>query len=462
TRTRSSARPSRSAPRRCRRWWTSTARWCRPDPRRCRSSRRWRPRRPGSIRRSSSGPSPSAPCSICARSIQTPRRSPSSRSTRSPTTRSSSICARRRPTPPGTGPARCVSTSTTRWSRAARSRAAGATCSTASSGSRARTSPSACAPRATRPGTSAAGCARSWRTRARAAAAGRSGLEGRGAARLSKRARLSLSLRMAIGLVLGAGLGVAAHVAAAGEPWLTSLVENVTEPAGQLFLRMLFALVIPLIVSALPLGVTGLGDLRRVGRLGLRTLAYTVTTSAIAVALGVTLVNLFAPGLRVHAAAPAPAAAPATAPSGEGFGVDFFLQLVPKNPVEAMARGDMLAVMVFSLFLGIGLAATRTAGARRLEEVLQGVYDVVTTLLGWVIQLAPYGVAFLLFTATARMGFDVLRDLAAYVGVVLAALAIHMFGVYSTAVRWLGRTSPLAFFRGSPEAMISASSTASS
>jgi DAACS family dicarboxylate/amino acid:cation (Na+ or H+) symporter len=227
---------------------------------------------------------------------------------------------------------------------------------------------------------------------------------------------------------------------------------------------MLFGLVIPLIVSALPLGVTGLGDLGRVGRLGLRTLAYTVTTSAIAVALGVTLVNLFAPGASVKARAAAEATLPAAAPApvGDGFGVDFFLKLVPKNPVEAMAQGDMLAVMVFSLFLGVGLAATRTAGARRLEEALQGVYDVVTTLLGWVIQLAPYGVACLLFTATARMGFDVLRDLAAYVGVVLAALAIHMFVVYSLAVRWLGRMRPLDFFRGSREAMITAFSTASS
>jgi len=269
---------------------------------------------------------------------------------------------------------------------------------------------------------------------------------------------------MAIGLAVGAGAGVAAHFAAAGAPWLESLIANFTEPAGQLFLRMLFGLVIPLIVSALPLGVTGLGDLGRVGRLGLRTLAYTVTTSAIAVALGVTLVNLFAPGASVKARAAAEATLPAAAPApvGDGFGVDFFLKLVPKNPVEAMAQGDMLAVMVFSLFLGIGLAATRTAGARRLEEALQGVYDVVTTLLGWVIQLAPYGVACLLFTATARMGFDVLRDLAAYVLVVLAALAIHMFVVYSLAVRWLGKMRPLDFFRGSREAMITAFSTASS
>jgi DAACS family dicarboxylate/amino acid:cation (Na+ or H+) symporter len=268
---------------------------------------------------------------------------------------------------------------------------------------------------------------------------------------------------MGIGLAVGAGLGVLAHALARDADWLETVVESGTEPAGQLFLRLLFMLVIPLIATALPLGIVGLGDLRHLGRVGLRTLAYTVTTSTIAVAIGVTLVNLVAPGsgvaARVHegAAVPAPAAAPAG-----GFGADFFLRLVPQNPVQAMAEGDMLAVMVFSLLLGVGLAATRTDGARRLEEVLQGLYDVVMRLLDWVIRLAPYGVACLLFTATARMGFDVLRDLAAYVGVVVTALALHMFGVYSLAVRWLGGMSPLRFFRAIREAMITAFSTASS
>jgi DAACS family dicarboxylate/amino acid:cation (Na+ or H+) symporter len=194
---------------------------------------------------------------------------------------------------------------------------------------------------------------------------------------------------------------------------------------------------------------------------GLRTLGFTVTTSTIAVLLGVTLVNLVEPGAGVAAraattAAPAPAAAPGAS------GVDFFVQLVPSNVVRALADGDLLAVMLFALLLGVGLAATDTPGARRLEEALQGLYDVVMKLLGWVIELAPFGVAALLFTATARLGFDVLRDLAAYVLVVLAALAIHLFGVYSIAVRWLGGMSPRRFFRAVRPAMVTAFSTASS
>ena len=91
------------------------------------------------------------------------------------------------------------------------------------------------------------------------------------------------------------------------------------------------------------------------------------------------------------------------------------MQLVPSNPVAALADGDMLAVMVFSLLLGVGLAAVRTDATRRLEEALQGLYDVVMWLLALVIRLAPVGVACLLFTTTARLGYEVLRELASYV-----------------------------------------------
>ena len=128
-------------------------------------------------------------------------------------------------------------------------------------------------------------------------------------------------------------------------------------------------LVIPLIVSALALGVAGLGDLRQLGRIGLKTLAYTVVVSSIAVLIGVGLVNLVRPGDGLSPELRAPARrprAPSRAPPRPGAtGIDFLVNLVPSNVVKAMADGDMLAVMVFALFLGIGLALTRTErGAR--------------------------------------------------------------------------------------------------
>ena len=278
---------------------------------------------------------------------------------------------------------------------------------------------------------------------------------------------LGHSYRMLAGLVIGTTLGVLAHLAMGDAPALQQFVRLVTEPAGKIFLRLLFVLVLPLVVSALALGVAGLGDLKALGRIGLKTLAYTVVVSTIAVLIGVTLVNAFQPGAGLSPALKArllaqASAAPPPAPSAGASGVDFVVGLVPNNIVKAMADADMLAIMVFALLLGAGLAATRTDAARRFEEALQGLYDVTMRLLAMVIGIAPLGVAFLTFTLTARLGYDVLRQLGAYVFVVILALAIQQFVVYSISVAWLGRMSPIYFFRGVREAMLTAFSTASS
>jgi DAACS family dicarboxylate/amino acid:cation (Na+ or H+) symporter len=286
---------------------------------------------------------------------------------------------------------------------------------------------------------------------------------------LSPRRRLPLHARILLGAVVGAAAGVAAHLTAAGTPALDAVLRWVAGPIGQVFLRLLFMLVVPLVFAALALGVGGLGDLRRLGRVGGRTLAYTTLLSAIAVLLGVGLVNLLRPGEGMSAAArerlAAGAAERAAAVGTAGAprsGLDLLVKAVPDNPVRAAAEGDMLAWIVFSLFVGIGLAATRTPAARRLEEALEGLYDVSMTLVRMVIAAAPVGVAALLFTLTAQLGFEVLVQLARYVGVVLLALAIHQFGVFSLAVRLLGRASPWRFFRGVREAMVTAFATASS
>ncbi len=276
-----------------------------------------------------------------------------------------------------------------------------------------------------------------------------------------------LSVRMLIGLAAGILLGVVAHLTLHDTPFLTNFVRYVTDPVGKIFLRLLFVLVIPLIVSALALGVAGVGDMSRLGRIGLKTLAYTVVVSAIAVLIGVALVNLVRPGeglspeIKQQLLA-RPAAALPAAPSAGNSGMDFVVALVPMNAIKAMAEGDMLAVMVFSLLLGIGLTLTRTEPARRLEEMLQGLYDVVMKLLGLVIQMAPIAVACLLFTLTANLGWGVLLQLGAYVLVVVTALAIQQFVVYSITVSWLGGMNPIHFFRSIREAMLTAFSTASS
>jgi DAACS family dicarboxylate/amino acid:cation (Na+ or H+) symporter len=294
--------------------------------------------------------------------------------------------------------------------------------------------------------------------------------------------KAKLHTQMLVALLAGAGAGAAANAWWSGSAGLGWVVTNVSEPVGKVFLRLLFMLVVPLLFAALVEGVAGL-EVKRLGKIAAKTFAYTVAASAVAVVLGVTLVNVVQPGRRTAAtAAPAAAAAaaagtamaPGTAAApgaaapkpagalGEGVGIGLIVAMVPDNPIKAMAQGDMLAVMVFALIFGLGLRMTPTPAAARLREAIQGLYDVTTTLIGAVIKLAPIGVAALLFTLTARMGLGILRQLGAYVAVVLVGLAVHQFGVYSLSVRLLGGMSPLRFFRGVRVAMLTAFATASS
>jgi Na+/H+-dicarboxylate symporter len=283
------------------------------------------------------------------------------------------------------------------------------------------------------------------------------------------RTRLPLHTRILLGAAFGVAAGVLAHALFGGEPWLQALIRYGTRPVGQVFLRLLLMLVVPLIFAALALGVAGLGDLRSLGRVGLKTLAYTVCVSTIAVLTGLFVVNAIQPGTRVSPemrerllAGAAERAAAITAAPAPKSGIDLIVQIVPDNPIRAAANGDMLAWMFFALMIGIGLCLVRNEAVARFEEVLQGAYDVVMRLIHLVIGFAPVGVAALLFTLTAELGYEILGQLGSYVGVVLLALAFHQFVVYSLAVWLLGGMSPRRFFRGIQEAMVTAFSTASS
>ncbi|HEX5744978.1 MAG TPA: dicarboxylate/amino acid:cation symporter [Archangium sp.] len=271
--------------------------------------------------------------------------------------------------------------------------------------------------------------------------------------------------KMLLGIVIGTLAGIAANLLAGGTPWLEWVVTNITGLAGQLFLRALLMLVVPLLFSALVMGVCEL-DLKQLGRLGLRTLGYTVVISSIAVLIGLVLVNTLKPGVGLSDEARALAmkgtsvqAAPA--PSSTSV-ASLISAMVPTNPIKAAADGDMIALIVFSLIFGLGLAVTDTPAAKQLRETIQGLHDVMMKLIDGVLKLAPLGVGALLFSMMARLGMGVLMQVASYVGVVLLALGLHMFGVYSLSVRFLGGRNPVAFFRDCRLAIVTAFSTASS
>ena len=283
---------------------------------------------------------------------------------------------------------------------------------------------------------------------------------------------MKLHTKMLIGFVAGLVGGLIAHVATGGDaPWLTWLTAWVTQPIGTVFLRLLFMLVIPLLFSALVMGVAEMGDIKALGRVGWRTLAYTIIVSSIAVIIGLVAVNLFQPGAGVDPALAERLLAEAggradsiVAASREGAsGMSMLIQIVPDNVVRAAANNDILAVMFFALMFGIGLVlAGHHPSAQALKSGIDGLFQVMMTLINLVIRIAPYAVACLVFNLAALFGWELLLRLGAYVGVVVGALAVHMFVVYPLALRLVGGMSPVKFFRDSQEAIVMAFSTASS
>lgn len=190
---------------------------------------------------------------------------------------------------------------------------------------------------------------------------------------------------MLTGLLVGAVGGLGTNTLAHDARWARALTDYVMAPVGQVFLRLLFMLVVPLLFSALVLGVCEL-DLGHLGRLGGRMLGYTVVVSAIAVTLGVTLVNLIGPGRGVAISgltlSAQSQALQATSAPLDTSPVALIVGIVPDNVVRAAANGDMLAISALSLIFGVGLALTKTDAAARLKEAIAGLYDVSMPLLG--------------------------------------------------------------------------------
>ena len=288
-----------------------------------------------------------------------------------------------------------------------------------------------------------------------------------------------LHTKILIGLVAGAVIGGLANLLVGdADPNLLWITGNITEPIGQLFLRLLLLLVIPLVFSSLVVGVAGLGDIRKVGRIGVKSFLYTLVISAISVLIGLAITNIIEPGRRIDPvvsaqlqeaygsdaakrveSATAPKSAAPTAPL-----LTVIKTIVPTNVVTAMSSDppDMLGVMFFALFLGVALTLIAVTKAEPVIAVFDGIFEATAALIGVVMRLAPYAVFCLLFTMTARFGFALLGSLGWYVGTVLLGLALHMFGVYSASLVLLSRINPLEFFRRIKTVMITAFSTSSS
>lgn len=261
-----------------------------------------------------------------------------------------------------------------------------------------------------------------------------------------------MAIRITLGLFFGAIVGafVAPHV-----PWL---VPYVARPMGDVFLRLLMVLVMPLAAVALILGVAELRP-GAVGQLAARAMGLTLALTTAGVALGVSLVHLVQPGRGVlrEALPSAGAVEPLqVAP------MDAFLAMIPNNVVGAASRGELLGVLIFAVLFGVALRAEPAASTARLREVLEGLFAVLVRGVHLVMRLAPLGVAGLVCALVAKAGLEGLIPLAKFVGVVLTAILVQGVVVYGVALRLLSRHSLLSFYAGVQPALAMAFSTASS
>ena len=282
---------------------------------------------------------------------------------------------------------------------------------------------------------------------------------------------MQLYTKITLGLVLGVVAGVLVNLAGWGrsELWSTAVLPPLNF-IGNAFIRAITMIVVPLVVASLMTGVAALGDVRKLGRIGGKTVAYYLLTTSVAIVIGLALALTFKPGSRITpetrdeiGRAFAGDAAGKVALAQEKPGMwEVLLGMIPNNPIASAAEGNLLPLIVFVLIFG---AAVTLIVPERRDSILTffaGVNDASMIVIDWIMRLAPYAVFALITAIISRFGFDVLRSLAIYAGVVVLGLALHMFGTYGTLVALLARMNPVDFFRRVREPQLIGFSTSSS
>ena len=280
---------------------------------------------------------------------------------------------------------------------------------------------------------------------------------------------MKLHTKILLGLGLGAAAGVSANQFLPDAAWVAWFADNIANPVGQVFLRMLLMIVLPLVFASIALGVANMGDLRSVGRVGGKTIGYFLMSTAISAVIGLTLVNTMRPGAGMPPEMRQELfqtyqgeAAGLQAKSEVGFGINTFVDMVPRNPVEAAANMDMLGVIFFALMFGAALTLIAKERADPMIKFLDALGEVVIKIIDFAMKLAPYGVFGLIFVVTSRFGWHLLGQLGKYVLVVLIGLTIHAVITLSILVRTMGRMSPLKFWKAARPVIVTAFSTSSS
>lgn len=262
---------------------------------------------------------------------------------------------------------------------------------------------------------------------------------------------MNLSTKILIGLALGiiAGLELGAEGAAIAKTWIA--------PLGTIFMNMIKMIIVPLVFSSLVIGVASLGDVKKVGRIGVKTVAWYLVTTGFAIIVGLVFGTLLEPGTGLQLPAEAVKATSKAAPPIMKVIVDIF----PTNPLEAMVKANMLQIIVFALFVGIGITAVGEK-AEALKNAIDGLAEVSYKIVGMIMAVAPIGVFGLITPVVAANGPAVLLPLIKVIVAVYVACALHALIVYGSMVKFVGGMSPFTFAKGMLPAGLMAFSSCSS
>lgn len=280
----------------------------------------------------------------------------------------------------------------------------------------------------------------------------------------------TVSTRILIGLIIGALIGVVFQFWGAN-PVREWLLVNVIDPTGQVFLRSLFMVVVPLVFASLSAGVARLGSPENIRRLGWRIFAFYIATSMAAIIIGQLLVSVIRPGtgLEVKLQADQIEMSNQVASLVErsqqlkgSIWPGILSAIVPTNVFKAMVNGDMLAIIFVSILFGITLAVIGKAKSETAVRLMEIISAASIKIVGWIMRLAPYAVAALMISAVTRFGFGIMGNVVMYVGVVIFGFIVHVGITYPILLKTLVRYSTIEFFKRAFSVQATAFSTSSS
>jgi Na+/H+-dicarboxylate symporter len=275
---------------------------------------------------------------------------------------------------------------------------------------------------------------------------------------------LPLHTRILIGLITGIAIGAVAKAADAA--WLERTILTV-EPVGTAFIRLITMVMVPLVIASLFVGVTALGDVRRLGRIGGKTLGYFLSTTVIAATTGVIVARLLRVGEldeagRAALLAPFQGSNAAQITAQPPTLMQTLLAMIPQNPFASAAQADLLPLIVAVCIFAAAATVIQDTRRQALLSFFEAANELCMVVLGWLMRLAPVGVLVLVAATVTRSGLDLLRSLAVYAFAVVLALSLHVAVTLVPLLRVGARLGVRHFFRAVSDALLLAFSSASS